>query len=130
MTGSHEFFRSLLEGYQSFFGNLLRFIAAALLIALAAAAVAFPLWFLAIQHTTVYSWILGTGLLTWLVYRSVRRKHLPRLLLRAIHIAGIILASYAAAAAFLSGAALLGLVIAVLDLLLFGLLIRRKTDRT
>lgn len=129
MTSSRELFRSIIEGYQSFFGNLLRFTGAACAIALAAALVAFPLWFLAIKHTALYSWMLGAGILTWLVYRSVRRKHFPQLLLRGIHIAGILLISYAAAAIFLSGAILPGLVLAALDLLLFGLLIRRKNRR-
>lgn len=129
MTDYRDIFRSILAGYGNFFRNLLRFFLAAIIIALTAAIIAFPLWFLAIQHTALYSRLLIVCTLAWLAYRSVRRKHLPVLLLRTLHTGGILLAVYAAVAAFIYGAVLPGILSAALGLLLFGLLIRRKPER-
>ncbi len=128
MTSSREFFRSILEGYRGFFANLLRFIAAAVLIALTSAVIAFPLWFLAIQHTSLYTRLLVGFIIGWLAFRSVRRRHLTLLLLRGVHIGGILLAAYAATAAFLYDAILIGLLASAAGLFLFGLLIRRKPE--
>jgi len=129
MTAFRDFFRSILKGYGSFFKNLLRFILAAFVIALTAAVIAFPLWFLAIQHTALYTRLLIACTLAWLVYRSFRRRSLPVLLLRTLHAGGILLAAYSAGMAFFYGAVLPGLLATVLGLLLFGLLIRRKPER-
>jgi len=129
MTAFHEIFRSILKGYGSFFRNLLRFVLAGIIIALTAALIAFPLWFLAIQHTNVYSWVLISCTLAWLLYRSVRRRSLSVLLLRVLHAGGILVSVYSAAMAFMYGAVLTGLLAVILTLLLFGLLIRRKPER-
>jgi hypothetical protein len=126
------------RGYAAFFRQILRVLAFLLLIALTAAAAAFPLWYWAIHGGQSFTWTVLGVLTASLVYLSVKRLRisarseglpvgeiLKRPLLRFLRLGITLLLLYGTAVLFASSHAGLGIPALLGSLYLIGLLFFR-----
>jgi hypothetical protein len=139
MESIASFILSVLSGYRHLVTQLLKLLSASLLLALLAALIALPLWYLAINATGLYTLLLGSGAVLWILFRKIRGilekgsgKGPAQLLRGTAHaLAGLsrylllLLLGYLAAGGLLRGQPVPGILALAAALGVLGLIIRR-----
>ena len=139
MASVGSFIGSVLSGYRLLALKLLKLLAASLLLALLAALIALPLWYLAIRTTRLYTLLLAAGTLLWILFRKIRSisengtRKVPAQLLRgsgraltqAAKYLLLLFLGYLAAGGLLRGQTIPGILALTAALAVLGLIIRR-----